>query len=114
MTSSKRFKHVCGFYMKRMKFYTYLTILLYIHILKCDECLSFQLPYQLPNEILFNLHLELELNLLDQDVNEIEFELSRMLADETNLISDTCTIGKKILSPLKLFFFSKCVLTGKV
>ena len=37
-----------------------------------------QLPFQLPFEIPFQLHLELELNLLDQNVNELESELSKM------------------------------------
>ena len=47
-------------------------------VLKWDECLSFQLSFKLPVEISVQLHLELELNLLDQNVNELEYELSRM------------------------------------
>ena len=47
-------------------------------VLKQDESLSVQLPFPLPFEIPFQLHLELELNLLDQNVNELEFEVSRM------------------------------------
>ena len=43
-------------------------------VLKSDECLSVQLPFELPVQLL----LELEANLLDQNVNELEFELSRM------------------------------------
>ena len=39
--------------------------------------MNVQLTFQLPFEIPFQLHLELELNLLDQNVNELEFELSR-------------------------------------
>ena len=35
---------------------------------------SFELPVQIPVQLL----LELEANWLDQDVNELEFELSRM------------------------------------
>ena len=45
-------------------------------VLKWDKCLSVQLPFQLPFEIPFQLHLELKRNLLDQGVNELEFELS--------------------------------------
>ena len=43
-------------------------------VLKWYEYLSVQLPFELPVQFL----LELELNLLDQNVNELEFELSRM------------------------------------
>ena len=47
-----------------------------------DECLSVQLPFELPVQILVQipvqLFLEIEANLLDQNVNELEFELSRM------------------------------------
>ena len=45
-------------------------------VLKWDE--SFQLPVELPVEIPVQLHLELEVNWLVQNVNELEFELSRM------------------------------------
>ena len=47
-------------------------------VLKWDECLSFQLPFELPVEIPVQFLLELEVNLLDQNVIELEFELSRM------------------------------------
>ena len=40
------------------------------------DCLSVQLPFELPVQI--QLLLELELNRLGQNVNELEFELSRM------------------------------------
>ena len=36
------------------------------------------LPFELPVQIPVQLLLELEANLLDQNVNELEFELSRM------------------------------------
>ena len=35
----------------------------------------YQLPLELPFQILVQLLLELEANLLDQNVNELEFEL---------------------------------------
>jgi hypothetical protein len=44
-------------------------------VLKWDDCLSFQVPFVLPVEIPVQLLLELEANLLDQNVNELEFEL---------------------------------------
>jgi hypothetical protein len=44
-----------------------------------DECLSVQLPFELQVHLL----LEQKANLLDQNVNELEFELSRM--NETTL-----------------------------
>ena len=47
-------------------------------VLKWDECLSVQLPFELPVQIPVQLLLELEANLPDQNVNELEFELSRM------------------------------------
>ena len=48
-------------------------------VLKWDDCLSVQLPFQLPVQIpVIQLLLELELNWLDKNVNELEFELSRM------------------------------------
>ena len=46
---------------------------------KWDECLSVQLPFELPVQIPIQLLLELEANLLDQNVIELEYELiSRM------------------------------------
>ena len=47
-------------------------------VLKRDDCLSVQLPIELPFQIPFQFLLELEANLLDQNVYELEFELSRM------------------------------------
>ena len=47
-------------------------------VLKWDECLSVQLPFQVTVQIPIQLLLEVEANLLDQNVNELEFELSRM------------------------------------
>ena len=47
-------------------------------VLKWYGCLSFQVPFKLLDEILVQLLIELEVNLLDQNVNELEFQLSRM------------------------------------
>ena len=47
-------------------------------VLKWDDCLSVQLPFELPVQIKVQLLLELEPNLLVQNVIELEFELSRM------------------------------------
>ena len=44
-------------------------------VLKLDECLSDQLPLELPVQIPVQLLSELEANLLDENVNELEFEL---------------------------------------
>ena len=48
-------------------------------LLKWDECLSVQVEFELPVQLL----LELEANRLVQNVNELQFELSRMYLDET-------------------------------
>ena len=48
--------------------------LLSFAVLKRDYCLSVRVPSELPVQLL----LELEANLLDQNLNELEFELSRM------------------------------------
>ena len=37
-----------------------------------------QMPFELPFELLLYLQVELDANLLDQNVNELEFELFRM------------------------------------
>ena len=50
-------------------------------ILKWHECLSVQLPFESLVQILVQLLLELEVNLLDQNVNKLQFELSKI--DET-------------------------------
>ena len=47
-------------------------------VLKEDDCLSVQLPFEFAVQIPAQLLLELELNLLPQNVIELEFELSRM------------------------------------
>ena len=47
-------------------------------VLKWDECLSVQLPFELPDQIQVQLILELKPDSLDQNVNDLEFELSRM------------------------------------
>ena len=47
-------------------------------VLKWGECLSVQLPFELLVQTPVQLFLELEANLLDQNVNELKFEISRM------------------------------------
>ena len=47
-------------------------------VLKWDDFLSVQVPFELPVQIPVQLLLDLEANWLDQNVNELEFELSRM------------------------------------
>jgi hypothetical protein len=47
-------------------------------VLKWDDYLSVQLPFELPVQIPIQLFLELEAKELDQHVNELEFELSTM------------------------------------
>ena len=83
MTSSEGFQQhfgiilkivCCGYYMKKNVAFT----LISFAVLKWDECLSVQLPFELPVQIPVQLLLEQKANLLDQNVNELEFELSRM------------------------------------
>ena len=45
-------------------------------VLKCFEHLLVHLPFELPVQITIQLLLELEANLLDQNVNVLELELS--------------------------------------
>ena len=80
MTSSEGFqqhfsiisKYVCcGFYMKKNVAFT----LISFAVLKWDDCLSVQVPFKLPVQIPVQLLLELKANWLDQNVNELEFEL---------------------------------------
>ena len=61
--------------------------LLSFAVLKWDDCLSVQVPFELPVQILVQQLLpELEENLLDQNVNElIEFELSRMYMKQSSV-----------------------------
>ena len=47
-------------------------------VLKWDDFLSVQVPFELPVQISVQMLLELEANWLDQNVNELEFELPRM------------------------------------
>ena len=83
MTSSEEFQRhfsiiskfvCCGFYIQKNTAFT----LISFAVLKSDECLSVQLPFELPVQILVQLLLKLEDNLLYQHMNELEFELSRM------------------------------------
>ena len=64
----------CGFYIKKDVAFTLISFAL----LKWHQCLSVQLPFELHLEIPVQLHLELEVNWLVQNVNELEFELSRI------------------------------------
>ena len=64
----------CGFYIKKSIAFT----LISFAVLKRGECLSVQLPFDLPVQIPVQLLLELEANLIDQNVSELEFELTRM------------------------------------
>ena len=54
----------------------------YTHLFCCTKVkwisLSVQVPHELPVEIPVQLLLQLEANLLDQNVNELEFGLSRI------------------------------------
>ena len=43
-------------------------------VLKWEDYLSVQVPFELPVQLL----LELEANWIDQNMNELEFELSRI------------------------------------
>ena len=61
-------------------------------VLKWDDCLSVQVPFQLPVEIPDQLLLELEANLLDQNVNELEFELEWRWNDQQTLSLVTMVI----------------------
>ena len=83
MTSSEGFQQhfsiilkcvCCGFYIKKNVAFTHISFT----VLKRDHCLSVQLPFELQVQIPVQLLLELESNLIDQNVNEVEFELSRM------------------------------------
>ena len=60
-----------------MKKYVAFTLISFA-VLKWDDCLSVQLPFELPVQIPVQLLLELEPNLLVQNVIELEYKLSRM------------------------------------
>ena len=47
-------------------------------VLKWDDCLSVQVPFELLVQILVQLLLELKANLIDQNVNELEYEVSKI------------------------------------
>ena len=61
----------CGCYIKKNVAFT----LISFAELKWDVCLSVQVPFELVVQILVQLLLELVANWLDQNVNEVEFEL---------------------------------------
>jgi hypothetical protein len=90
MTSSEGFQHhftiiskfvCCGCFMKKNVAFT----LTSFAVLKWDDCLSVQVPFQLPAQIPVQLLLELEANRLDQNVNELEFELKLNYCSQTEL-----------------------------
>ena len=90
MTSSEGFQQhfsiiskivCCGCKMKKNVPFT----LISFAVLKWDDCLSVQVPFELTVQIPVQLRLELELNWLDQNVNELEFELSRMYMKQTGV-----------------------------
>ena len=47
-------------------------------VLKWDDCFSVQVPFEVPVLFPVQMLLELEAYWLDQNVNELEFELPRM------------------------------------
>ena len=55
-------------------------------VLKWGVCLSVQVPFELSVQILVQLLLELVANWRDQNVNELEFELSRMWMKQSNAL----------------------------
>ena len=78
MTSSEGFQQqfniiskfvCCGFYVKNNVAFT----LTSFTVLRWDDSLSVQLPLELLFQILVQLLLELEANVLDQNMNELEF-----------------------------------------
>ena len=84
-TSYKGFQHHCSINsqfvccdcnMKRNVAFT----LIPFAVLKWDDCLSAQEPFELPVQTPVQLLLELEENWIDQNVNELEFELQGVLA----------------------------------
>ena len=64
----------CSFHMKENVAF----ILISFAALKRDDCLSVQVPFELPVQISIQLLQELETHLLIQNLIELEFELSRM------------------------------------
>ena len=96
MTSSEGFQHHFGIisnsfvvivtWKKNVSF----TLISFV-VLKWDDFLSVQVPFELPVQILVQLLIELEANWIDQNVNELEFEPSRMNVDETTHYIYNCT-----------------------
>ena len=52
--------------------------IIYFAVLKWEYCLWVHVPFELPVQIPVQLLQELQANWLDQNVNELEFELFRM------------------------------------
>ena len=85
-------KNVCSFY-------THISFT----VLKWDDCLSVQLPFELPVQIQVQLLLELEPKWLVQNVIELEFELSRMYMKQTivHRSAAPAKIPREIVTPQK-------------
>ena len=83
-------------------------------VLKWNECLSVQLPFELPFQILVQLLLELEPNLLVENVIELEFELSIMYTDETIPQVGLTIYFKNIMWTWFLVHIASCFLYKKV
>ena len=83
MTSSEGFQHRFTIISKfvccdcDMKKNVALTLISFA-VLKWDDCLSVQVPLEIPVQIPVWLLLELQANWPDQNMNELEFELSRI------------------------------------
>ena len=58
-------------------------------VLKWDDCLLVQVPFELPVETLVQLLLELEANWLDQNVNELKFEQLESKWNDPVTLSET-------------------------
>ena len=53
--------------------------------------------FELPFELLFQFQIELEANLLDQNTNELEFELSRMQMKPALVVTANLTVSHVIV-----------------
>ena len=120
-------KFVCwGCYMKNNAAFT----LISFAVLKWDECLSVQLPFELPVELPVCLFLELEPDWLDQNVNELQFELRIYLEcrwngpmscrrNQSRILQFCSLIDRKygnlcIITPISLYCMLKVVWTSTV
>ena len=69
----------CGFYVKQNVAFKLISFLKY-----WNEMIV-QLPFLLPFEVSFHLHIDLELNLLEQNANELEIELPSRIVTSSNV-----------------------------